>query len=165
MKDEAQRGCDRRILRAFYTQYVAVLLIMLVFAVGAFQQRAAGGVHQTNQGVGIPVVAPIGSVIVTNPFNDRGELIHGHESLIAISHMLQEHDLRAVVTVTLSAWNHVSVRDELQDVVHRIRVLEAFFSERGVTPGVVTFVVEDEIQKTDHLKVDFTRGEHDTFLL
>jgi hypothetical protein len=93
---------DRRILRAFYNQYVAVLLIILVFNIGV-------AVRPTSKQ--LPSAAPTireqvkggnfaGEIILSNLFSEGGSTqIADKSDLLTIEEVLKNHDIRAVFKI------------------------------------------------------------------
>jgi hypothetical protein len=91
-------GVDRRILRAFYTQYVAVLLILLVFCVGSVCQGTLPHRPATAQP---DTRIPLASVRYSEFFQgvDSAE-INESGGINAVSQVLRSHDLRGVFAIS-----------------------------------------------------------------
>jgi hypothetical protein len=136
-------GLDRRILRAFYTQYVAVLLIMLVFFVSAFQKpqgsldRAPLPIIETP-----PALSPIAAPFVCNPFM-VGEVIEkDNPQLAAISAILRKHDVEATIAFHVASTPVEVKDDELSKISMRVDALERFFQEQQVPLGTTRYLIE-----------------------
>lgn len=150
-----QIGCDRRILKAFYTQYVAVLLIILVFTVGAFQRttRLSASVEQPIQ----PILErpSIGVLEVVQDFDDAGQLIGDTSQLQAVSTLLEEHDVRAVITVAADNGERHSHLARIEDSLARLESLEKFFLGQGISESEVTFVLGGAAARSDKVTIEF----------
>jgi hypothetical protein len=91
-------GADRRILRAFYTQYVAVLLILLVFCIGSVSKETARHDQGSDSG---QAVSPLGTVHYPEFFQamDSAEINYAG-GIKAIYEVLRNHEVRAVFTIS-----------------------------------------------------------------
>jgi hypothetical protein len=90
-------GVDRRILRAFYTQYVAVLLILLVFCVGSVYKGASPNSNRTSSSnTGTAIASARYPEFFRAP--DSAE-INDAGGIQAVSEVLKSHDLRGVFTI------------------------------------------------------------------
>lgn len=91
---------DRRILKAFYTQYVAVLLIVLVVSVSAVSKAARqSGENPINYQAGADQ-SQIGSMDMREMFlDDTSAQLRDGCGLEAVFELLRNHDVRATVTV------------------------------------------------------------------
>jgi hypothetical protein len=101
-EDSLNNRQDRRILRAFYNQYVAVLLIILVFNIGVAVRPFSRPQ---------PSVAPVikdkikegdlaGEIALTNIFKEeRSTQIAEHSDLLTIEEVLRNHDIKAVFKI------------------------------------------------------------------
>ena len=160
-----QLGCDRRILKAFYTQYVAVLLIILVFTVGAFQRTTGASASVVEP---IPVVAEvpsIGALELELDFNDAGQLIGDTSQLQAVSTLLEEHDVRAVVTVATHNKGQGTDLVDIEDSLARLGSLEEFFFSQGLSDTAVSFVVGGPSARTGKVAIHFEGVHHDNLPL
>ena len=159
-------GCNRRILKAFYTQYVAVLLIVLVFTLGAFQ-RATHSEKAPSPSVKATVGSPqIGAMTLSDVFLDDGSIVADHAQLLALVAILREHDLRVALVIPKT----VSFRtDSDQDTVlslKQIETLEAFFSAHAVAEHSVRFVIRAPFTQEEHaIRVYFEEVPGDSVLL
>lgn len=160
-----QLGCDRRILKAFYTQYVAVLLIILVFTVGAFQRTTGRSAAVVTP---IPVIAepsPIGALEVAQDFDDAGQLIGDTSQLQAVSTLLAEHDVRAVVTVAAHNGERHSDLASIEDSLARLESVERFFLAQGLLESEVTFVVGGPAARSGKVAIQFEGVNNDKLSL
>lgn len=138
-----QQGCDRRILKAFYTQYVAVLLILLVFCVGAFQRA-------DTQAVAVAIVPskpkvasiPVGIISLGEISEVEGES-KGRAQLEAVASLIREHDVEA--TFVFSVGKVVSHDDasEVDDALERIGIIERFFTAQDIPLSAVRFIIRE----------------------
>ena len=91
---------DRRILRAFYTQYVAVLLILLVFCVGAASNNRKILVPQLDANAEERTPLQIGAVKYEDLFiSDTSATLKDGPELLALMETLRNHDVRATFKV------------------------------------------------------------------
>jgi hypothetical protein len=160
-----QVGCDRRILKAFYTQYVAVLLIILVFTVGAFQRTTGASASVIEP---IPVkeeLSPIGTLEIELIFDDAGQLIGDTSQLQAVSTLLEEHDVRAVVTVATHNKGHGTDLVAIEDSLARLESLEKFFLGQGLSEATVSFVLGGPEARIGRVAVHFEGVHHDNLPL
>lgn len=99
-------NADKRILKAFYSQYVAVLLIILVISVASSQ-----GAFKSRDRTKVPLemqkhIASIGSVSMASILSpDEQTSSEGQQELHALIRILQSHDVRAVVSVPVTVSN------------------------------------------------------------
>jgi hypothetical protein len=152
-------GCDRRILKAFYTQYVAVLLIILVFTVGAFQRTTAASASVVSP---TPVIAEspsIGGLELELTFDESGQLIGDTSHLQAVSTLLKEHDVRAIVTLSLHNGDGDRELTNVEDSLARLESLERFFEEQGHLEPAVSFVVGGPAARNGRVSIQF-EGVH-----
>jgi hypothetical protein len=154
---EATVGTDRRILRAFYTQYVAVLLIVLTFTIGAFQRCSeapqAIEPQMTRQQIQQP--SPIGAIAILGAFTGDGSVISENERLAAVVKVLENHDLRASVTLSVPRLDFDERASSLRRALRRLEALEDFFSKRAIPPGAVRFMARPSTAATDEISVRF----------
>jgi len=91
---------DRRILKAFYTQYVALLLILLVASVSTVSKEAWSSIGKTNSKGASEIKAQIGSIELREMFvDDTSAQLRDGLGLEAVLEVLRNHDVRATVTV------------------------------------------------------------------
>lgn len=132
---------DRRILKAFYTQYVAVLLIVLTFTIGAYQRSS--GVVEAGEKVLVSRGEhdlTIGDITITDAFTADGSVIPGHERLEAVASVLENHDLTATMTLVVPRLDFDDQASSLRRAVRRLEALEELFERRAIPPGTVRFV-------------------------
>lgn len=137
-----QQGCDRRILKAFYTQYVAVLLILLVFCVGAFQ-RTSKEVPVVAV-VSRPVVAklPVGTIVLGDLSEVDGES-KGRTQLQAVASLLREHDLEATVVFSVAKVVSSADASEVDDALERIGIIERFLTAENLPLNAIRFIIRE----------------------
>ncbi len=147
---------DRRILRAFYTQYVAVLLIVLTFTIGAFQRAADAPREQQ-----LPLVkpfsqpAPIGGMVIPAVFTADGAVAVGNERLEAVVKVLEDHDLRALITVAVPRLDFDERSSSLRRTIRRLEALELFFADRTIPRTAVRFVARASTSSVEEVSVRF----------
>lgn len=160
-----QLGCDRRILKAFYTQYVAVLLIILVFTVGAFQ-RTTGTSPPAVEPIAVIEEPPlIGALEIAQDFDDAGQLAGDTSQLQAVSTLLEEHDVRAVVTVASHNKDHETDLVDIENSLARLHSLERFFMEQGISDAAVSFVIGGPLARSGMVAIHFEGVHHDNLPL
>lgn len=153
-------GLDRRILRAFYTQYVAVLLIVLVFTVASFQR--AFSAHSSVQPTSVVKHNPsVGAITLPWPVREDEEVQGAHADLAALATLLREHDLRAVFTIPKGAELGGSFKDLLREVSAVEHSLEALH----VPPSSFRFVLGSEHDGEARVRVDFEEVARDKHIL
>lgn len=154
------QGCDRRILKAFYTQYVAVLLILLVFTVGAFQRASKEAVASSVDPQPVVAKVPIGRVLLGD-LSEIDQESKGRAQLEAVATMLREHDLEA--TFVFSVAKAVSDADisEVDDALENISVIERFFVSAGLPPSATHFIIREDEAKKGTVTVELVEVESD----
>ena len=140
----ASVGCDRRILKAFYTQYVAVLLILLTFCVGAYQratQSARMPVVKETPSVFVPREAPvrIAEMTLENVFDGGTVIVREHPQLAAVAVFIKSHDVHARISLPVTRGYLEANPDLLNTLVARVDAAESFLLSQGVPPDA--FVV------------------------
>lgn len=156
--------CDRRILKAFYTQYVAVLLIILVFTVGAFQRAS-----RTEDSRTLPPAPPeapsIGGLKIAQHFNELGQLGADTAQLEAVAVVIREHDVRASISLPVSMQKIDSPLTTVEQSLARVAALERFFEERGVGADSLDLVLGGLDATEGALTVTFEGEDHDNLPL
>jgi hypothetical protein len=167
MRQEAHGSgsCDRRILKAFYTQYVAVLLIILVFTVGAFQRAS-----QRDESTARPAMAPkeevsIGGLQIAQHFDDLGQLGSDTAQLEAVALVIAEHDVKASIALPVSMQKIDPLHATVEQSLARVSSLERFFAERGVGEDSLELVIGGPDAREGILVVKFEGEDHDNFPL
>jgi hypothetical protein len=158
-------GCDRRILKAFYTQYVAVLLIILVFTVGAFQRASQSNAVDPALPSAPKEVAPIGGLEIAQHFNELGQLDVGTAELEAVAVVIREHDVKASISLAVGMQKIDSPVPTVEQALARVASLERFFGERGVGEDSLELVVGGPVAREGTLIVRFQGEDHDNFPL
>jgi len=161
----ASATCDRRILKAFYTQYVAVLLIILVFTIGAFQRAS---LTEDRSAIAVPVlkeVAPIGGLEIAQHFDELGQLGPDTAQLEAVAVVIREHDVKASISLPVGMQKLDSPLPTVEQSLARLSSLERFFKERGVGEDVLELVIGGAAARSGTLVVRFEGEDHDNFPL
>jgi hypothetical protein len=161
----SQVGCDRRILKAFYTQYVAVLLIMLVFTVGAFQRASQRDVAPTSAQIASADRSPIGGLEIAQIFNELGELGGDTAQLEAVASVIREHDVTASISIPVSLRKIDETQNTVEVAVAHVTSLERFFAERGIGAGSVDFVLGGPDARDGRVVIRFQGEDHENFPL
>jgi hypothetical protein len=153
---EAAVTADRRILRAFYTQYVAVLLIVLTFTIGAFQRTADTPEPQAPSLVmQVAQPAPIGGIIIPEVFTVDGAVDTANERLRAVVQVLEDHDLRATITLTVPRLDFDEQSSSFRRTLRRLEALEHFFDSQTIPSSAVRFVARSSASATEELSIRF----------
>lgn len=136
-------GIDRRILRAFYTQYIAVLLIVLVFFVAAFQRSGArqtgmspSVVHSLNHELALA------TPITLSPFREGVGVDTANSQLQAISELLRVHDIEATFVFGVTTSPEELQTPELSTISAHVDALERFFEEQRLPKGATRYLIE-----------------------
>jgi hypothetical protein len=132
------QAINRRILSAFYTQYVAVLLIVLVMSVSMYSTRDRE-VDSNQTPAPKEVSRFVGSKVLAIPFSESGEGLAHTAELEAIASALQAHDLRA--TFRLAA--HSNGGNDLREALHKLQLIRVFMEQRGVPTYAVRTILSD----------------------
>jgi hypothetical protein len=159
-----ESGCNRRILKAFYTQYVAVLLIVLVFTIGSFQRASKSGVPVA---AATPVVSTaIGNFPVGNVFDEQGKVHDGHARLQALVEVLKAHDLQATIVVPSTVEFKRGEEPTALSSMKSVEALEKFFRSYALPSQAVRFVVRPRLShETEALHVYFEEVPNESHLL
>jgi hypothetical protein len=144
---------DRRLLKAFYTQYTAVLLIVLTFTIGAFQ-RTLGEPQRVTDVLTWAPRAVIGSITVEDLFAYDGSLKGDSPSLAAVVSLLNTHDLVARVTYLSSEGSARGDGSSIKRTVRRLDVLRTFFLQHGVIPSAVLLQARSSGEGTERVTVE-----------
>ncbi|MFN4896039.1 MAG: hypothetical protein ACK5GN_01060 [Pseudomonadota bacterium] len=149
---------DRRILRAFYTQYISVLLILLVFCIGLVgsnkQVPGVGRAQLTN----LSDRTAIGSLRLANAFSKdaSSELLVAAE-LSAIRETLLNHDLRGVFTLYMHIGSDHEISAEI--AAARVTALRSTLTAQGVPADAVEVLVEPTMLPSSDLQISFESME------
>lgn len=152
-------GCDRRILRAFYTQYVAVLLIVLTFCISAFQRASTGMVAPSLRVAETPSDVTLTSSVVERAFSEDGTFVADEPRLEAIATILRSHDVSATVTLSVARDSLAGSADAGRQIAAKIDNVENFFLSRNVPRDAVTLKVTTERGDGRSIAVTLVRQE------
>lgn len=135
------QGPDRRILRAFYTQYVAVLLIVLVFFVAAFQAASSASAPQVSQAPAMPRAEFFGDIILSDKIITDGIASTDERALRAIAEVLRNHDVGATVELTVPRLALGEMNNGAMRAVTLTDHIDQFLVRNGAPSGVVRYVI------------------------
>jgi hypothetical protein len=149
---------DRRILKAFYTQYVAVLLILLVFSVGIVARKS----QPSNEGALVhtrePIEVQIGEIELKELFaHERSAQLKDGRELEAVLEILRNHDVKA--TLTVYATSQLNVSESFRLAVLRARALHAHVLAARVPVHAVRLLTAAAPASKAHAKVSFESME------
>jgi hypothetical protein len=150
---------DRSILKAFYTQYVAVLLIMLVFTIAA---RAPKQKHsQYSETKDMPEAAALmGTMMLHNPEMLEGDLPFKESAeLDAVGEILRNHDLRALFRISLKQQEGHNAEARFRGALSRVEEIKRYLLNQNVDPLAVRIAVEDGVSQEAKILVDFESVE------
>ena len=148
-------GCDRRILKAFYTQYVAVLLIVLTFCIGAYQRASVRGNFPKAAAVMVaPPDVQLTELKIERLFAENGDLRDAEARLEAVASLLKSHDVNA--TVILSA-ERSELGENSRDLARKLHEIEQFLIARSVPREAFVLRVRAESGRDGQLSVSFAR--------
>jgi len=146
---------DRRILRAFYTQYVSVLLIVLVFGIWAFQRSSQPLPADGELSAWALRVPPVGEMILEDPFaGERGASIHTTSQLDAVIELLKNHDVRGVFHIP-QATQFAAPSTDAPDILLRIDALRSVLMHQGVPAEAIRVLVEGGTRQSPKMRVSF----------
>ena len=157
--------CDRRILKAFYTQYVAVLLIILVFSVGAFQRSSSKSTPEISKVLTIQDSPSIGTLHVRPDFNPTGSLVGQSPELEAIAWFVREHDIRATITLATSTNDESADLADVENALARIDALRAYFISQGLPDTAFQYVLGGPVAQEGNVTVQFEELHYDNLPL
>lgn len=169
--DEGSSGPDRRLLAAFYTQYVALLLILITYTVGLL---AGAPITTQNVHEELPVkseshhapqhqAAMLGTFSVSNIFLDDGRVASENSELAAIATVLRAHDVSAVVRLSVPRLGVPNDSSSVRRALRRIESLEAFFADQHVPDQAFRILVEEGSLSTRDVEVNLqaVRGAYE----
>lgn len=155
------QGLDRRILKAFYTQYVSVLLIVLVFFVTAFQTKTDMNVQQLDSHKLISE-SSIGDLRISQLFNGDGSLNEKSAELEALVNLLNSHDLRADLFLTVPALDFEGREPSFLEAVRRADALAQFFRTREIPLSAFRFtILRDAERASEDISVKLISEEEE----
>lgn len=155
------QGCDRRILKAFYTQYVAVLLIMLTFTIGAFQRASQSVLVTPRESSAIPEAAPFGDLVVTGVFGVDGSVPQGHPQLSALASVVRNHDVVLTLGISVPRLSFEADSASVRRALRRIQALEQFFIREEVPLTALRFAASERSESENDLAVTVAPQEEE----
>ena len=155
------QGCDRRILKAFYTQYVAVLLIMLTFTIGAFQRASQSVLVATRESSAIPEAAPFGDLVVTGVFGVDGSVPKGQPQLTALDSVVRNHDVILTLGISVPRLSFEADSASVRRALRRIQALEQFFIREDVPLTALRFAASEQSESENDLAVTVAPEEEE----
>lgn len=150
------QGCDRRILKAFYTQYVAVLLIMLTFTIGAFQQASTASAGEGIKPEFISEAAPIGDYVIVGLFGVDGSVPPDEPQLKALASVVRNHDVFLTLQLSVPRLAFEADSSSVRRALRRIHALEQFFISQDVPLTAVRFAASARSTNENDLTVQVT---------
>jgi hypothetical protein len=150
---------DRRILKAFYTQYVAVLLIVLVFVVSGFQGNDQLTRLAPIQGVQAWDVS-IGAVSIRMP-DDVAEGFSNQMSaeLDAVAEFVRNHDVLATFRIPIAIERDLSASEVVQQSLTRASQFRDYILKHGVPAQAVRTVLFEGPQAATVVSITFSSME------
>jgi hypothetical protein len=150
---------DRRILKAFYTQYVAVLLIVLVFVVSGFQ-----GYEQQTEVASSPRVqkqaAPFGAISLRMPeVGHHGLTDDIMTELNVVAEFVRSHDIRATFRIPVFAEGDKNVSAALKNSIAYSSQVRDYMLTLGVPAQAMRTVLFEAKQVTSTVSVTFSSME------
>jgi hypothetical protein len=136
-------GLDRRILRAFYTQYVAVLLIILVFFVAAFQTATSAESPRFRERKMYTRPDAFGEVQLSVGFMTSGLSPEDDERLRALAEVLKTHDVTATVELIVTRMALREVDNGAIRAATLTEQLDQFFQSHAVPAGAVRYTIKE----------------------
>ena len=153
---------DRRVLKAFYTQYVAVLLIILTFTIGAFRRTLPDGLSATAPTVVWAPRAVVGSLSIAELFRPDGAVNPGHPQLAAIREVLQQHDLTLKATYLVPRLQFDHETTSLRRAFRRLESLRGYLRDSGVPEEAAILLLQRSDKAFDSVDIHFIdSGGHD----
>jgi hypothetical protein len=150
---------DRRILKAFYTQYVAVLLILLVFVVSRFQGHDQGAEVAPSQRTHKRDM-PIGVFSLRIPQDAHLGVTAGQATeLNAVAEFVRSHDIRATFRIPVDARSDTRVSEALQQSMAYSAQLRDYMLKLGVPAQAMRTVLFEAKEATSPVSVTFSSME------
>lgn len=149
---------DRKILRAFYTQYVSVLLVVLVVSIRDAQRDLAHPSSASVQAARTQLPVPVGTMELREIFvsDTSAELDNGRE-LEAVLETLKNHDLRAIFT--LNAPLSSSSLDGFRLAIARARAIRSRVVGLRIPSEALRVVVGSTANSVSQASVSFESME------
>jgi hypothetical protein len=132
-------GPNRSILKAFYTQYVSVLLIMLTFTVGAFQRT-----NETEVSAPLPEWQPprtLATMEVSSMFASDGSIQDEDGTLGALAEIAKSHDIDIEATVRLRRFDLSEGSAAMRRGLLRAETLERYFEQHDVPKSALSVIL------------------------
>jgi len=149
---------DKRILKAFYTQYISVLLIILVFTAGR-----VGSVRKQDF---IPKMiveeksATLGAVSIRTGADASGTLSEEADSALeAVSKVLLNHDVTATVKISVNSHPDSDAQLQLERALATSHKFRAVLVEHGVPEHAVRSVIVRGGAETGAASISFSPSE------
>lgn len=148
-------GLDRRILRAFYTQYVAVLLMILVFWIGTVYAASPKNAQEERIAETRPAYGSLDySQFFTAPESAEINNLGGIE---AVSEVLKNHDLRGVFAISVALSGDAETAALL--VRSRARAIKMRAIQVGVPAKAIKIIVTTSAKPSAAVQVSFESSE------
>lgn len=151
-------SADRKLLKAFYTQYTAVLLIILTFTIGAFQRTIQAELPIYPSPVWAPR-ATVGSIEISRVFTSEGGINNDAPQLHAIAEVLTQHDLNVRVIMSVTDLGLTTGSTTLRRARIRLESLRKFFLAKGVPESAFVFATRLNESAADSIRVEFIEAE------
>jgi len=142
------QGADRRILRAFYTQYVAVLLIILVFFVAAFQ-AASGTRAPLERGEMLAKPGFFGDVVLSDTVITDGLTPADERRLFAIGEVLRTHDVNVTIELGVPRMALVEMHNGAIRAAALTERIDHVLQRQGVPSSAVRYVIRERSNSRD----------------
>ena len=137
------QGADKRILRAFYTQYVAVLLIILVFFVAAFQSVSLTKVALPESDATRAKPRFFGDVALSNSVITEGLVQDDERRLAAIAEVLKTHDVNVTVELTVPRMALSEVNNGATRAASLTEEIDRVLRAQGAPTSAVRYVIRE----------------------
>jgi hypothetical protein len=151
-------SADRKLLKAFYTQYTAVLLIILTFTIGAFQRTIQAELPINPAPVWAPR-ATVGSLDISRVFTSEGGVDPYAPQLAAIAEVLTQHDLNVRVVMSVTDLGLKERSTNLRRARLRLESLRKFFVTKGVPESALVLATRLDESHADTIRVEFIEAE------
>lgn len=160
---------DRTILRAFYVQYTAVLLIVLSSMIGALVNRANSKTTTETQPIEVPKVVsnalrgPIANQSIALSQIFSGNDIKEDAALSSTTEILENHDVSVELYLNVADEVNSDAALETEQALSRGQALEEFFWSKGIPKSAVKAIVGYDGSAKENLKILYldTGGGHE----
>lgn len=152
-------GPDRRILRAFYTQYVAVLLIILTFTIGAYQRTQGALIQEKPSDSTLPAPHHFLSVPLDNLFFSDGSVHDSDGRLQAIAQVVKNHDIDLQATIQVRRFDIANGSSSMRRAMVRADALERYLRSNEVPAEAISIVLTDAPALDEKVEVDLLSPE------